>query len=76
MVQSIEKSWQLTDASTSFTLSAVEEDDLGMQHYVWQQVVAGVPVHGNEVVTHFKNGELFLLNGRVMPTPQIATNFL
>lgn len=65
--------WGLRDPKAAFALLREQTDDLGHLHLTWQQVVDGVPVYGNEVKAHFRGGELYLLNGRVLPTPAVDT---
>lgn len=60
--------WGLKKAENSFFLIKENTDPQGNRHLLWQQQQDGIPVYGNEIWAHFKNDQLFLINGRVLPS--------
>lgn len=45
----------------------------GTIHFSFQQQHNGIPVYGNELKAHARDGELYLMNGRMLPSPGIDT---
>lgn len=45
----------ITEAETDLRLIDTKEDNLGMSHVTLQQVIAGIPVYGSYLKTHFRN---------------------
>ncbi len=62
-------------ASESFILGTPQTDELGMQHLRMRQHWQGVPIHGAEMVAHFRDGKLVLVNGESYPTPELSTSY-
>lgn len=60
----------LADQAHQLQLVGVERDDLGFSHFKFQQVQAGLPVFGQQVVVHAKGGAVTSVGGRI--TPNIA----
>ncbi len=56
-----------------FSVTKAETDEQGNQHVRLQQVYAGVPVYGAEMIAHTKKGGFEMLNGRYFPTPNLST---
>lgn len=63
----------VVDPATEFRILGMEEDELGQQHWRVQQEWQGVPVYGGELVAHFRDGHLYLLNGQSYPSPELDT---
>ena len=63
---------QIENPSEEFQLKGTKTDELNMTHLKYQQMYKGLPVFGGEVITHEKDGEIYLLNGRSFATPKIA----
>ena len=62
--------------SNSFELIRIAEDDLGYEHYRYQQHYAGVPIEGGEYILHAKDGVVLHANGKIvhsLETPVTAT---
>ncbi|MEO0469008.1 MAG: M4 family metallopeptidase [Bacteroidota bacterium] len=51
-----------------FSLDRFETDQLGQTHVRMQQQYQGVPIHGADMIVHFRNDQT-LINGRSRPTP-------
>ncbi|MCB0640032.1 MAG: M4 family metallopeptidase, partial [Phaeodactylibacter sp.] len=52
-----------------FQVKNEHSDDQGYSHLRLQQIWAGLPIYGGELVLHFKGGEPYLLNGRTFDFP-------
>lgn len=65
------ESWKLEKPLESFRLERENTNERGVTHYHFQQTQEGIPLYGNELKAHARNGELYLLNGRVLPNPNI-----
>ena len=65
--------WQLGKVEDEFVAINTQEEDREMTHITLQQQHLGVPIYGNELKAHFKGEHLYLLNGRVTPTPNVET---
>jgi bacillolysin len=59
-------------ASSDFSIINISDDVQGHKHVKMQQKFMGVPIHGAEVIVHFKNGEPCLFNGRYHVNTGIA----
>lgn len=72
-LQELSRSWQLEKVDEELAPVEVNEEENGQTHITLQQLHEGVPVYGNVLKAHFRGDRLYLLNGRVTPSPQIAT---
>jgi len=72
-LQAIKNPLRINDPAEEFVMKQMEEDDLGQKHILMQQVFQGLNVYGSELKMHEKDGDIFLVNGRTFPTPEIAT---
>jgi bacillolysin len=59
-------------AATEFVPQRTQVDEQGNTHVRLQQVVAGIPVYGGELVAHSKGAAFEMLTGRYFPTPVLA----
>ena len=62
---------QIEDPLKEFNLKEQKTDDLDFTHLKYQQQYKGLPIYGAEAILHEKDGEIFMLNGRTYPTPNI-----
>ncbi|MEL7219758.1 MAG: M4 family metallopeptidase [Bacteroidota bacterium] len=69
----LSKSWGIEKPKESIRLLKQRTTKNGTVHFSFQQQQDGIPVYGNELKAHAKNGQLYLMNGRMLPTPGIAT---
>lgn len=65
----------------SVQVTSVQKDDLGIDHVRMQQMVAGVPVTGGELIVHLKGSRVLAANGKTAPglddllvIPAVASN--
>jgi len=65
-------SWGVAKPAESFVLTNTHTDELGLVHLSWQQQWQGIPVYGNELKTHARDGRLYLLHGRALPDAKVA----
>ncbi len=65
--------WSVDKTDEEFEEIKVDVEGDGLVHVTMQQQYQGVPIYGNELKAHFKNDRLYLLNGRVTPSPDIST---
>ena len=72
-LQAIKNPLRINDPATEFVMTKMEEDDLGQKHILMQQMFQGIKVYGSELKMHEKDGDIFLVNGRHFPTPEIST---
>ena len=63
----------LRDEAAELTTQSVTQDELGMQHVRFTQVVNGVPVFGGQLVAHFRGQQLAALNGTFFPRLDVNT---
>lgn len=70
-VTALAPNWQLDKPDEAFALQDIQEEENGTIHLSWQQETEGVPVYGNEVKAHYRDGRLYLLHGRILPTPEL-----
>ena len=49
-----------------------KEEAKGFEHLHFQQTWMGIPVYGAEAKIHFKNKGIYLFNGHLYPTPNVA----
>ncbi len=60
------------DAHSEFRKKSEVVDDLGLTHVKFQQVYNGLVLSGKEIIVHLdKDQSVYLVEGRVEPTPQI-----
>lgn len=59
----------IAEPETEFVLQKRSTDELGMEHLRYSQYHQGVPVYASELVLHAREGEVFAMNGRYLPTP-------
>ncbi len=60
--------FQMVDPSRELSVKLVDVDELAMTHVRMQQMVAGVPVSGAELIAHFaKDGALTTIDTRYVP---------
>jgi Zn-dependent metalloprotease len=64
-------------AGSALKLLSVEQDNLGMVHYRYQQTINNIPVHNTMYIVHTKNGNVISMNGLLydnnkLNTPQIS----
>jgi Zn-dependent metalloprotease len=69
-LQALAPSWQLEKPAEAFVLRNTQDEGNGTFHTTYQQSWQGVPMYGNELKAHYRNGRLELLNGRVLPSPE------
>jgi Zn-dependent metalloprotease len=65
-------SWGIDKPTESFLLMKQNTSERATVHFSFQQQQEGIPVYGNELKAHARNGELYLINGRVLPTATIS----
>lgn len=65
--------WSVDKTDEAFEAIKVDTEEDGRVHITLQQKHQGIPIYGNELKAHFKNERLYLLNGRVTPSPTVAT---
>lgn len=66
--------WGTGKGVNSFQLADTRTDSRSNLHLRWQQIQDGIPVYGNVIQAHFRNGSLTLLNGRVFPEVELDTH--
>jgi Zn-dependent metalloprotease len=64
-------SWGIEEPLESFRLLKQNTTERGVVHFSFQQEQNGVSVYGSELKAHARDGELYLINGRVLPTSNI-----
>ena len=57
----------ITDPMQQLKFVGVERDDLGMRHFKFQQMQAGLPVFGQQLVVHAKGDTVSSVGGRITP---------
>ncbi len=57
------------NVEAEFVLQKRSSDELGMEHLRYRQYYQGVPLYASELVLHARDGEVFAMNGRSLPTP-------
>ena len=65
--------FRLNDAPHEMQLISAERDNLGIMHLRFQQQVGGIPVYGKQILVHFTTENDAVINGRYLPTPQVAS---
>ncbi len=72
-LQQVQSVLKLANPPGELALVRVVTDDKGYKHYYLQQVWNGVEVFGAEARLHQRNGEFYLFNGRLLPTPDLVS---
>lgn len=63
----------VSNPSEQLKLVNTETDDLGMQHFKYQQQHKGLPVFGNEVIVHGRDDAITTVGGRLVPNIEAGT---
>ena len=72
-LEAIKEPLRINNPADEFVVKKMETDDLGQKHILMQQVYEGIKIYAGELKMHEKDGEIFLVNGRSFPTPQLET---
>ena len=63
------------DASSGFVLIGKETDQLGFEHYRYQQTYKSIPIREAVFLIHVRNGKIESYNGTIYPTPTIQNSY-
>ncbi len=72
-LESVGEILKIENPLNEFQLKEEKRDDLEFAHLKYQQIFKGLPIYGAEAILHAKAGEIFMLNGRTFPTPNIQS---
>lgn len=70
-LDAIKESMLIKNPADEFVIQNVRTDHLGQQHIKMQQVFQGVKIYNAEIIAHTKDHDIYLVNGRHYPTPQL-----
>ncbi|HFC00635.1 MAG TPA: hypothetical protein ENJ53_07505, partial [Phaeodactylibacter sp.] len=70
-LDAIKTDLRIENPSEEFFIKKTDTDDLGQRHIRMQQQFRGIPIYGSELILHEKDGDIYLVNGRHYPTPQL-----
>jgi Zn-dependent metalloprotease/subtilisin-like proprotein convertase family protein len=72
-IQSIVREAFKVGEAYSLELMRVDKDQIGFEHYRYQQTFNGLPVEGNVLIAHVRNGRIETINGHISNNIQLST---
>ncbi len=72
-LREVKNEMQIENPDEEFTISRVENDDIGMTHVRLQQQYKSIPVYGAEVAFHGLHQTMDYMNGNYVPTPTLTS---
>lgn len=70
-LDAIKASMLIENPADEFIIQNVKTDHLGQQHIKMQQVFQGIKIYNAEIIAHTQDHDIYLVNGRHYPTPQL-----
>ncbi len=70
-LDAIKESLQIENPAEEFFIQKINTDKLGQQHIRMQQQFQGIKIYNSEIIAHAKDNDIYLVNGRHYPTPQL-----
>ncbi|MFK8006458.1 MAG: M4 family metallopeptidase [Saprospiraceae bacterium] len=70
-LDAIKESLQIENPAEEFFIQKINTDKLGQQHIRMQQQFQGIKIYNAEIIAHTKDDDIYLINGRHYPTPQL-----
>ncbi len=70
-LEAIKASLQIENPAEEFFIQKQTTDHLGQQHIRLQQQFQGIKIYNSEIIAHTKDDDIYLVNGRHYPTPQL-----
>ena len=70
-LDAIKEPLQIENPAEEFFIQKINTDKLGHQHIRMQQQFQGVKIYNSEIIAHAKDNDIYLVNGRHYPTPQL-----
>lgn len=70
-LEAIKEPLQIENPAGEFFIQKINTDKLGQQHIKMQQQFQGIKIYNAEIIAHTKDNDIYLVNGRHYPTPQL-----
>lgn len=70
-LEALKGSLQIENPSEEFFIQKINTDKIGQQHIRLQQQFQGIKIYNSEIIAHTKDNDIYLVNGRHYPTPQL-----
>ena len=70
-LEAIKEPLQIESPAEEFFIQKINTDKLGQQHIRMQQQFQGIKIYNSEIIVHAKDNDIYLVNGRHYPTPQL-----
>lgn len=71
-LEAIKEPLQIENPAEEFFIQKINTDNLGQQHIRMQQQFQGIKIYNAEIIAHAKDHDIYLVNGRYYPTPQLG----
>jgi Zn-dependent metalloprotease len=70
-LEAIKAPLQIENPAEEFFIQKINTDNLGQQHIRMQQQFQGIKIYNSEIIAHAEDNDIYLINGRHYPTPQL-----
>ncbi len=70
-LEALKEPLQIENPSEEFFIQKINTDKIGQQHIRMQQQFQGIKIYNSEIIAHTKDNDIYLINGRHYPTPQL-----
>ncbi|MFK7775220.1 MAG: M4 family metallopeptidase [Saprospiraceae bacterium] len=70
-LEALKEPLQIENPAEEFFIQKINTDKLGQQHIRMQQQFQGIKIYNSEIIAHAKDNDIYLVNGRYYPTPQL-----
>lgn len=70
-LEALKEPLQIENPAEEFFIQKIDTDKLGQQHIRMQQQFQGIKIYNSELIAHAKDNDIYLVNGRHYPTPQL-----
>ena len=70
-LEALKEPLQIENPSEEFFIQKINTDEIGQQHIRMQQQFQGIKIYNSEIIAHTKDNDIYLVNGRHYPTPQL-----
>ena len=70
-LEAVKEPLQIKNPAEEFFIQKINTDKLGQQHIRMQQQFQGIKIYNSEIIVHSKDQDIYLVNGRHYPTPQL-----
>ncbi|MDI9881311.1 M4 family metallopeptidase [Flectobacillus longus] len=72
-LSAVQKYLHFKNVEEEFDVNQIENDNLNQTHIHVQQMYKGIPVYGAQIMLHTKDDAVEVMNGKLFPTPSLAS---